>query len=348
MSFSRFSEDEMEVVKTIPGPKGSYTEIFNTPISPKENLMRMYAGKTPMWIPSLGETIQMKIDIDPENIARSPSGGVDGYGVEWTFVDVVGGATVRPGAPKVPDINNWEDYITVPDPDKWDWKGCRERHKDELDPNYATYIMFGSNLFERLIAVMDCGNACIALIDEDQKEGVHRFFRAVTAYRKRYYELVKQWFDADIVNFNDDWGTQNGPFFSYATAEEMLVPYVAESCKKAHELGMIVDLHCCGKVEPLVPLFIQEGMDSWGGQPLNDKPALKKKYGDRMLFTYELDLGRDPDDDTVKAAVKGFMEDFGYDNRGFDRSRSAKFSRELYRASRKNFDRLVEEGKAVL
>ena len=111
---------------------------------------------------------------------------------------------------------------------------------------------------------------------------------------------------------------------------------------------MIVDLHCCGKVEPLVPLFIQEGMDSWGGQPLNDKPALKKKYGDRMLFTYELDLGRDPDDDTVKAAVKGFMEDFGYDNRGFDRSRSAKFSRELYRASRKNFDRLVEEGKAVL
>lgn len=348
MSFSRFSEDEMEVVKTIPGPKGSYTEIFNTPISPKENLMRMYAGKTPMWIPSLGETIQMKIDIDPENIARSPSGGVDGYGVEWTFVDVVGGATVRPGAPKVPDINNWEDYITVPDPDKWDWKGCWERHKDELDPNYATYIMFGSNLFERLIAVMDCGNACIALIDEDQKEGVHRFFRAVTAYRKRYYELVKQWFDADIVNFNDDWGTQNGPFFSYATAEEMLVPYVAESCKKAHELGMIVDLHCCGKVEPLVPLFIQEGMDSWGGQPLNDKPALKKKYGDRMLFTYELDLGRDPDDDTVKAAVKGFMEDFGYDNRGFDRSRSAKFSRELYRASRKNFDRLVEEGKAVL
>ena len=97
-----------------------------------------------------------------------------------------------------------------------------------------------------------------------------------------------------------------------------------------------------------MPIFIEAGYDSWGGQPLNDKPALKKKYGDRMLFTYELDLGRDPDDDTVKAAVKGFMEDFGYDNRGFDRSRSAKFSRELYRASRKNFDRLVEEGKAVL
>ena len=238
--------------------------------------------------------------------------------------------------------------MTVPDPDKWDWQGCWERNKDKLDPNYATYIMFGSNLFERLIAVMDCGNACIALIDDDQKEGVHRFFRAVTAYRKRYYELVKQWFDADIVNFNDDWGTQNGPFFSYETAEEMLVPYVTETCKKAHDLGMIVDLHCCGKVEPLVPLFIQEGMDSWGGQPLNDKPALKRMYGDGLLFTHELDLGKDPDDDTIKAAVNKFMEEFGYDNRGFDRSRNVKFSRELYRASRKNFDRLVEEGKAVL
>ena len=60
MSFSRFSEDEMEVVKTIPGPKGSYTEIFNTPISPRENLMRMYAGKTPMWIPSPSEMATMR------------------------------------------------------------------------------------------------------------------------------------------------------------------------------------------------------------------------------------------------------------------------------------------------
>ena len=239
MSLDHFTEDELEVTGTLAG--FMKPERYNTPITPRDNMLRLYEGKTPMWIPSPWEAASIKVDCDPENVARSPSGGVDGYGVEWIFVKTAGGAMVKPGNPKVPDISEWEKYITVPDPETWDWAGAYEKQKDALaDPTLFTTVTFGSCLFERLIAVMDFENAAMALVDDDQKEGVHRFLRAVTDYRKKYYTLVKKWFDPDGVNFNDDWGSQRAEFFSRETAAEMLVPYVKESVACAHDLGMYV------------------------------------------------------------------------------------------------------------
>ena len=347
MSLDHFTEDELQVTGTLAG--FMKPERYNTPITPRENMLRLYEGKTPMWIPSPWEAASIKVDCDPENVARSPSGGVDGYGVEWIFVKTAGGAMVKPGNPKVPDISEWEKYITVPDPETWDWAGAYEKQKDALaDPTLFTTVTFGSCLFERLIAVMDFENAAMALVDDDQKEGVHRFLRAVTDYRKKYYTLVKKWFDPDGVNFNDDWGSQRAEFFSRETAAEMLVPYVKESVQCAHDLGMYVDLHCCGFVEGFVPFFIEEGFDTWGGQPLNDKPKLKKMYPDSLVFTHQIDERPDASDEEIDAAVAKFMEEFGYDNRGFYGGFDPRYRRKVYEASRKNYDRLVAEGKAVV
>ena len=347
MSLDHFTEDELEVTGTLAG--FMKPERYNTPITPRENMLRLYEGKTPMWIPSPWEAASIKVDCDPENVARSPSGGVDGYGVEWIFVKTAGGAMVKPGNPKVPDISEWEKYITVPDPETWDWAGAYEKQKDALaDPTLFTTVTFGSCLFERLIAVMDFENAAMALVDDDQKEGVHRFLRAVTDYRKKYYTLVKKWFDPDGVNFNDDWGSQRAEFFSRETAAEMLVPYVKESVQCAHDLGMYVDLHCCGFVEGFVPFFIEEGFDTWGGQPLNDKPKLKKLYPNSLVFTHQIDERPDASDEEIDAAVAKFMEEFGYDNRGFYGGFDPRYRRKVYEASRKNYDRLVAEGKAVV
>ena len=347
MSLDHFTEDELQVTGTLAG--FMKPERYNTPITPRENMLRLYEGKTPMWIPSPWEAASIKVDCDPENVARSPSGGVDGYGVEWIFVKTAGGAMVKPGNPKVPDISEWEKYITVPDPETWDWAGAYEKQKDALaDPTLFTTVTFGSCLFERLIAVMDFENAAMALVDDDQKEGVHRFLRAVTDYRKKYYTLVKKWFDPDGVNFNDDWGSQRAEFFSRETAAEMLVPYVKESVQCAHDLGMYVDLHCCGFVEGFVPFFIEEGFDTWGGQPLNDKPKLKKTYPNSLVFTHQIDERPDASDEEIDAAVAKFMEEFGYDNRGFYGGFDPRYRRKVYEASRKNYDRLVAEGKAVV
>ena len=347
VSYKAFTPDELIVTGTYPG-MGRLAR-YNTPITPKENLILLYEGKTPMWIPSPGEIVNIKVDCDPENIARSLGGGVDGYGVEWIFVDTAGGAMVKPGSPKVKDITEWEKYVTVPDPDSWNWLGSVDRQMGQFsDPTLMHGITFGSCLFERLIAVMDFENAAVALIDEEQQEGVHRFFRAITDYRKKYYTLCKRWFNADVVNFNDDWGSQRAEFFSRETAREMLVPYVKEACDCAHSLGMYIDLHCCGFVEGFVPFFIEEGFNSWGGKPLNDKPKLKKMYPGKFVFTHSVDLPNDASDEAITAAARKFMEEFGYDNRGYFGGRNERLRKKIYELSRKNYDRLVAEGKAIL
>ncbi len=150
------------------------------------------------------------------------------------------------------------------------------------------------------------------------------------------------------MNLNDNRGSQRAESYSRETAAEMLVPYVKESVACAHELGMYVDLHCCGFVEGFVPFFIEEGFDTWGGQPLNDKPKLKKLYPDSLVFTHQIDERPDASDEEIDAAVAKFMEEFGYDNRGFYGGFDPRYRRKVYEASRKNYDRLVAEGKAVV
>lgn len=309
-----------------------------------------------MWAPfAFGDTNMIMAMCDPENKARSnpPSGrGVDGYGIEWEWVESAGGAMVRPGKPVIKDINHFEDYVTIPDPDTWDWQGYYEEVKDTLDPDMANFYASPGCLFERLIACMNFENAIVALIDEDQKEGVHRFFRTVTDVHKKTYTNAKKWFNIDIANFNDDWGSQRAQFFSTATAKEMLYPYVKELVDHVHSLGMYWDDHCCGFVEPLVePMMIESGMDSWGGQPLNNKRKLKEQFGDRFIFTNGIySLREDASEQEIDEAVKDFFENEGADNRilvevmGGPPSLRAK----LYEASRKNYDRLVKEGKAIL
>ena len=101
-------------------------------------------------------------------------------------------------------------------------------------------------------------------------------------------------------------------------------------------------------VEGFVPFFIEEGFDTWGGQPLNDKPKLKKLYPDSLVFTHQIDERPDASDEEIDAAVAKFMEEFGYDNRGFYGGFDPRYRRKVYEASRKNYDRLVAEGKAVV
>ena len=351
MSMEKYTPDELAISDTTKDHRGNTVQLFTHPITPKENYLRLYQGKTPMWIPfNSDEHNMIRIDCDPENQARSPSGGIDGYGVEWVWVAAANGAMVKPGAPKVADIEEWEKYITIPDPDTWDWEGCYERNKHLLNPDRLTMIGTSSCMFERLIAVMDFAEAAVALIDDDQKEAVHRFFRAVTDSRKKFYYHCKKWFNADIANFNDDWGSQRAEFFSYDTAREMLFPYVKEVGDYVHSLGMYFDLHCCGFVESFVPLFIEEGFNSWGGQPMNDKFKLKNMYGDKMVFTHGFDLPDNATHADIDAAVAEFMSGIGADNRVlFFTHMNDQYLRErLYEESRKNYDRLLAEGKAIL
>ena len=105
---TKYSPAELTVRGQIPSRFGPPMDVYTTPITPRENTLRLYQGKTPMWPPfAMGENTDIMVDCDPENIARSPRPeGVssdtpinDGYGVDWVYVDVVGVPWCGPATP---------------------------------------------------------------------------------------------------------------------------------------------------------------------------------------------------------------------------------------------------------
>ena len=273
---------------------------YNTPISLKENYLRMFKGEKPLWMAAHTDNLYLGPkcvpDINARGIAgslnaepvdRDTIGGKDMFGAEWVFVPAVSGSMPKPGVVLCPDIENWEDYITIPDVDSWDWAGDAERNKDFISQGLATSFTIHNGLFERLGAVCEMQNALLALIDEDQKPAVHRFFDQVTTVYEKIIVNAKKWFDVDFIWFHDDWGTQINSMFSLDTCREMILPYLKRVVDCAHANGMFLELHSCGKIESLVPAMIEAGVDAWRGQRVNDKDMLAKKYGDKLAFGIE-------------------------------------------------------------
>lgn len=274
--------------------------VFARPISPKENLQLLFDGKTPYWMPVLGmrgwDVHVFRPRMFPDNYATHlvydaeppipyESNLAKGwFDLTWEFVPKVGGATVHPGKPKVPSMANWEDYISLPDIDDLPWEESARINKDYLNTNNIRQIAFLSCLWERLISLMDVENAAVALIDEDEKEGVHRFFGQLCDLYDEMIDRAQKYYGIDMVLWHDDWGTQRGPFFSPETHREMILPYIKRIIDSCHKRGLTFELHSCGLNEKLVPLMIEAGVDLWCGQGINDFNKLAHTYKDAPII----------------------------------------------------------------
>lgn len=332
--------------------------VFNRPITPKENLNMLFEGKTPYWMPVIGMRgwdIQVfRPRMFPDNYATHlvydalPVIQYDSmiqkgwFDLDWEFVPQAGGATVHPGKPKVPSMVNWEDYIELPDIDALDWEGSAKENRGFLDTDNVRQIAFLSCLWERLISLMDVENAAVALIDEDEKEGVHRFFDKLCIMYDKMIEYSKKYYNIDMVLWHDDWGTQKSTFFSPAVHKEMILPYIKRIIESCHSRGIRFELHSCGLCETLVPNMIEAGVDLWCGQGVNDFEMLAHKYKDeQIVFGIPCPVfAADATDEEIENAAKEILEKyagckvavsclFSYP--------SGKFGDALYRLSREKY-----------
>lgn len=267
---------------------------MKTILTPKENMLRAIHHENPEWIPMATDERIFTPHIIPDNIARGwiheqkpwagSYGGPDMFGIPWIYMEEAGGSMVQPGAPVLEYIEDWKEVITFPDPDSWDWKGCAAENRKYLHSEYFVESWIFTGLFERLISWMDFENALVALIDEEQKEYVHEIFRELTVLYKKIIKNLRQYCNIDSILFHDDWGTQKAPFFSPAMAREMIAPYIHELADYCHSIGVVFDMHSCGRLETMIPVFVECGIDKWDGQNINDKLALIMEYGDKFLI----------------------------------------------------------------
>lgn len=319
-----FSSREMQIMGEWPGKRPGLpgTPILNTPVTPRENMEAFVQGKKPLWMPCFMEHKIFMPSILPEYVARGPIseckpfpidrlGGPDFFGVNWTFDPRAFGSMVRPGSPKVPDITQWEKYITFPDLEQYDWAGSAEENREYLNGPRAIRMVVYTGLFERLISFVDMENALVAMIDEDEQSAVHRLFERLCEFYDGLFAKFAQWYHPTFLWFHDDWGTQRAPFFSLETCREMLVPYLKRVVESAHKYGIGFEFHSCGKNELLVPAMIEAGVDMWAGQTINDKPMLYREYGKDIKLGVDIaPLPPDATEEQFRDAAKRFLDTY--------------------------------------
>lgn len=221
----------------------------------------------------------------------------------------------RPGAPLLDDAEEWESVIEFPTFDDAAWEASRARaeafYRDQNGVEFARKTTIFTGFFERLISWMDFENAAVALIDDDQKDSVHAMFDRLADLYLSLVDRFKDYWNIDVVELHDDWGSQNSTLVSEETLREMVLPHLKRVIDRVHERGMLFELHSCGKIENLVPLMIDAGVDNWMGQTINEKLELVREYGDRIVIDVEApELGADATDEEVRAAAEAFARDF--------------------------------------
>jgi uroporphyrinogen decarboxylase len=125
----------------------------------------------------------------------------------------------------------------------------------------------------------------------------------------------------------DDWGTQNAPYISNKMFTELFQKRYEKFVNEVHSMGWHFILHSCGKVNDLVPNFIDAGVDMLNmGQPQTyGIEELGNRFAGKIAFLTTVDIQKTlPEgnktaietetDDLIKnwATPKGGMVVFNY------------------------------------
>lgn len=353
-----FDEKELIVAYEMSNPRrpdAPKTPVFSYPCSGKEAVLALYRGE-PEWALMGGETGFFAPSVIPDDVARGfiveaqpmpkeKFGGKDMFGIEWEYVDAVGGSMVRPGKPFMEDANDWEKLIKFPDINEWDWEGSAEMNKEFLNNGKANFLWFLNGCwYERLVSFMDFEGAAMALIDEDQQDAVKALFSKVTDLYCDIVDKCCEVYGDGIAGFtvHDDWGSQRAPFFSPAIGREMIVPYMKRLTDHIKSKGKIAELHSCGHLEAQLANFVEAGWQSWSPMNMNDTQKMYEEFGDKILISVRPDgfpegASEEEQEKAGEEFIKKFFQPGKYCNISamyYADIMTPAFRRGMYRASR--------------
>lgn len=287
-------------------------------MTPRENFLHFLKNEPYEWTPTNSDQLQFRPTFIPDHVARGvvmqqepytgKFGGRDLFGIEWVYEAEAGGSMEV--APLFDDIEEWEDYVKFPDLDAMDWEGCAKANAEYLKTDKIIFTTIYTGFFERLISFVGFENAAMALIDEDQQEIVHIIFDKIADLYIDLIGRMKKYFNVEIVEIHDDWGTQKSTMFSAETHREMIVPYIRRITDAAHKMGVFIEQHSCGKIDAFLPNIIASGADTWRGQAVVDKAALVEKYGDEFKFGVEIRPAAPVGDEEAMTLARSVLEQY--------------------------------------
>ena len=213
---------------------------------------------------------------------------LDDWGCTWVGSDVENMGLVH-GHP----LENWASLDTYTPPNPRD-PYYFERLEGEMAGAEDRYVVVTThfNLIERLEMLRGFSNALQDLYLEPEK--VEKVLDMVLEWKIEHLnELHKRFGDrVDGIFSTDDWGTQNAPYIRGDLFEEMFLPRYKEMVKETHNLGWHFILHSCGKINDLLPYFIEAGVNMMNmGQPQTyGIEELGDRFAGKIAFLATSDL----------------------------------------------------------
>ncbi|MHB9025856.1 MAG: uroporphyrinogen decarboxylase family protein [Armatimonadota bacterium] len=189
-----------------------------------------------------------------------------------------------------------ERYAGWPSADRWDYSPiadqCR-RHEDDC----VVYVGDRLDRTAQLKPAMYLRGVEQIMLDMAlDPEIVESIVGRITEY---YLEYNRRVFEAagggiDIFMMGDDFGTQISPLMSVEMWERFFGRGFRQYIALAHRYGIKVMHHTCGSVRPLIPKFIDAGLDILQSlQPRAvgmDLGELKKEFGADLAFHGSMDI----------------------------------------------------------
>lgn len=284
MSNDKQKDQTTEAKPAMPLPKVE----LNYPIAPIENIKLVYERQKPLWVPNLN--LEKDLVLCPHDNDRPffTDSGKDWFGVDWTFVPLVGGQMVTPNTFILNSLLEWEEKLVFPNFAEMDFTPGREEAAAKRDPNKLNCYLMQNGLFERLLSLCTAEEVFCFLMEEE--ESAAKFFNAMADYKIALMDkVIKEWAPFDVFINSDDWGTQISTFISPQMYRKYIFKPMQRIVDFAHQNGKYVIFHSCGKIETLVPQMVELKADMWEAQPMNDLVTIRKTYGRQLPIQIGLD-----------------------------------------------------------
>jgi len=240
---------------------------------------------------------------------------VDEWGNTWARVDATSKGEVAKGV-----LEDWAQLDTLTLPDLANPANFVEVRAFCADPANDRFRIGGLPGFPFNIArkMRRIDNFFMDMLTEQDRVDI-----LLTRLEDLLADTIVEYADAgvDAVMFPEDWGTQQGLMIRPDLWRQIYPHRFEHLCSVAHERGIKVFMHSCGKITDIIPDLIAAGIDllQFDQPQLHGLDALAKFHG-KMTFWCPVDIQKTlqtQNEALIRADAKEMIEKLGGPEGGF-------------------------------
>ncbi len=241
---------------------------------------------------------------------------IDEWGVTWASL-----TNIDKGEPVEPAVADWKDLDNYQPPDMGraeDYRKAAERWAADAGQHFRTGSLPGFTFnVARYIRKLE-NYLCDLAAEPDNIARLHGIVRAELLKAIDRYAQI----GADAVLFCEDWGTQDRLMVSPGMWRAIFKPEFAALAGRAHEHGLFVLMHSCGRMTDVIGDMIACGIDCFlFDQPrLHGIERLADAFGGRASFCCPVDIQttlQSRDAGRIRQDVRLMIDHLGGKKRGW-------------------------------